>query len=197
MDSQVLRHGRIEGYAIVSEDGMLADATGVMPASLKFGADQKFFEQGLNALDVVVHGRNSREQHLTSQSRRRLIVTRRVPAIARVPAQEHSLFWNPAGASFEEALASLGVPEGNVGVIGGTDVFGLFLDRYDTFYLTRAPGVRLAGGRPVFREVPHRTPEAVLDAHGLVPVRRQILDVTKGLVVVSWERLPAKKKTST
>jgi len=30
---------RIEGYAIVSEDGMLADAAGVMPDSLKFEAD--------------------------------------------------------------------------------------------------------------------------------------------------------------
>jgi len=42
MDSQAVRPGRIEGYAIVSEDGMLADATGVMPDSLKFDADQKF-----------------------------------------------------------------------------------------------------------------------------------------------------------
>ena len=35
---------QIEGYAIVSEDGMLADATGVMPGSLKFEADYAFFE---------------------------------------------------------------------------------------------------------------------------------------------------------
>jgi hypothetical protein len=33
---------RIEGYVIVSADGMLADANGVMPASLKFEADQRF-----------------------------------------------------------------------------------------------------------------------------------------------------------
>lgn len=36
---------RIEGYAIISEDGMLADAAGTMPDSLKFEADQTFFEK--------------------------------------------------------------------------------------------------------------------------------------------------------
>ena len=36
-------HGpfRIEGHAIVSEDGMIADSTGLMPDSLKFESDQK------------------------------------------------------------------------------------------------------------------------------------------------------------
>ena len=38
----------IEGFAIVSEDGMLADSSGVMPPSLMFAADQRFFEAGLN-----------------------------------------------------------------------------------------------------------------------------------------------------
>ena len=85
-------------------------------------------------------------------------------------------------------MAVLGVPDGSVGVIGGTEVFGLFLDRYDTFYLSRAPGVRLPGGRPVFPEVPAKTPEEVLTQHGLEPGQRQILDVEKGLGVVSWKR---------
>ena len=186
--------GRIEGYAIVSEDGMLADATGVMPDSLKFDADQKFFEAGLDGVDVVVHGRHSREGPLPSQFRRRLILTRRIPAIAVDPSQENSLFWNPAGASFEEALTSLGRPNGDVGVIGGTDVFGLFLNRYDVFHLTRAPGVRLPGGRPVFPEVPFRTPEDVLAAHGLEPGLQQILDATKGLAVVNWQRSPKRRE---
>ena len=42
--------GRIEGYAIVSEDGMLANSAGVMPDSLKFKADQAFFERGLDGV---------------------------------------------------------------------------------------------------------------------------------------------------
>src|ERR1700681_3216 len=128
---------RIEGYAIVSEDGMLANAAGIMPNSLKFEADQHFFERGLDGVDVVVHGRHSHERQPCSYLRRRLILTRQVPAIAADPSNEKAVLWNPAGASFEQALALLGTPDGSVGIIGGTDVFGIFLDRYDVFTLSR------------------------------------------------------------
>jgi dihydrofolate reductase len=179
---------RIEGYAIVSEDGMLANAAGIMPDSLKFEADQAFFERGLDGVDVVVHGRNSHERQRRSDLRRRLILTRRVSAIAVDPSNRKALFWNPAGASLEQAMAVLGVPDGSVGVIGGTEVFGLFLDSYDVFYLSLAPGVRLPGGRPVFPVVPARTPEEVLARHGLDCGERQVLDTKKGLAVISWYR---------
>jgi hypothetical protein len=66
-------------------------------------------------------------------------------------------------------MAVLRVPNGSIGVIGGTEVFALFLDRYDTFYLTRAPGVQIPGGRPVFPEVPRIVPEDVLSQHGVEP----------------------------
>ena len=85
-------------------------------------------------------------------------------------------------------MAVLGTPDGSIGVIGGTEVFGIFLDRYDIFYLSRAPGVRLPGGRPVFPGVPARTPEQVLAGHGLVAGERQVLDAAKDLAVVSWRR---------
>src|SRR5450759_456177 len=130
---------RIEGYAIVSDDGMLANAEGIMPDQLKFAADQHFFERGLDAVDVVVHGRHSHERQPRSYLRRRLIVTRQIPAIAADPSNEKALFWNPGGASFEQAMTALGVRDGSVGVIGGTDVFGMFLDRYDVFYLSSSP----------------------------------------------------------
>ena len=73
-------------------------------------------------------------------------------------------------------MAALGTPDGIVGIIGGPDVFGMFLDRYDVFHLSRAPDVRLPGGRPVFPEVPTRTPEEVLASHGLASGQRQVLD---------------------
>jgi hypothetical protein len=44
------RSRRIEGYAIVSEDGMLANAAGIMPDSLKFAADRRLFESGLDGV---------------------------------------------------------------------------------------------------------------------------------------------------
>jgi hypothetical protein len=182
------RPRHIEGYAIVSEDGMLANAMGIIPDSLKFEADRHFFERGLDGVDVVVHGRHSHERQPRSYLRRRLILTRQVPSIAADPSNEKALFWNPAGASFEQALAVLGTPEDSVGVIGGTNVFAMFLDRYNVFHLTRAPGVRLPGGRPVFPEVPTRTPEEVLASHGLDRGQRQVLDPAKGLVIVRWQR---------
>lgn len=179
---------RIEGYAIVSEDGMLADVARVMPDSLKFDADQRFFEAGLEGVDVVVHGRHSQERQPRSHLRHRLMLTGRVPAIGKHPSNEKALLWNPAGASFEEALHALGVAGAVIGVIGGPDVFAVFLHRYDVFHLSRASGVHLPGGRPVFPEVPVRTPEDVLSAHGLVPDPPQVLDQEKGLTMVSWRR---------
>jgi len=186
----------LEGYAIVSADGMLADAAGIMPDSLKFEADRRFFQDGLDRVDVVVHGRHSDERQPRSHLRRRLILTRQIPALAADPSNDKALLWNPAGVSFEEALAMLGTPQGRAGIIGGTDVFGMFLDRYDNFHLTRASGVRLPGGRPVFPGVPAQTPEEVLARHGLRHGRRQVLDPATGLVVVSWQRISARPACS-
>jgi dihydrofolate reductase len=176
---------RIEGYAIVSEDGMLADASGIMPDQLKLEADRNFFERGLDGVDVVVHGRHSHEHQRHSDLRRRLILTRKIAAIANDPLNKKALFWNPAGASLEQAMAVLGAADGSVGVIGGTEVFGLLLDRYDLFHLSRVSDVRLPGGRPIFPDVPTQTPEEVLVGYGLEAGPRQVLDAVKGLTLVS------------
>ncbi len=179
---------RIEGYAIVSADGMLADAAGVMPDSLKFDADQRFFESGLDGVDVVVHGRHSHEQQRHSDLRQRLILSRKIQSLAADPSNKKTIFWNPAGASLEQALMVLDVPHSRIGVIGGTDVFSMFLGRYDTFHLTRVSNVRLPGGRPIFSDVPVLTPEAVLADHGLVPGPQKVIDAENGLTLVSWVR---------
>jgi dihydrofolate reductase len=179
---------RIEGYAIVSDNGMIATAKGTMPRALKFDADQEFFERGLNGVDVVVHGRHSRERQKRSDMRRRLILTRRIPSIASDANNRNALFWNPTGATLEEVLTVLGAPNGSIGVIGGTDVFGLFLDRYDTFFLTRASGVQIPGGRAVFPEVPALSPEEVLAKHGLTNASRRLLDAEHGVELMTWSR---------
>jgi hypothetical protein len=182
------RPRRIEGYAIASADGMIANAAGIMPDALEFEADQRFFAHGLDGVDAVAHGAHSHERQPRSHLRRRLILTRRIPALAADPSNEKALLWNPAGASFEEAWAALRVPDGSLAVIGGTDVFGMFLLRYDVFYLTRAPNVRLPGGRAVFPQVPEQTPEQVLAGHGLEPGPPQLLDAASGVSVVGWHR---------
>jgi hypothetical protein len=66
----------------------------------------------------------------------------------------------------------------------------MFLPDYDVFHLTRAPDVRLPGGRPVFPQVPQRTPEEVLASHGLAPGAPRLLDLASGVSVVSWHRSP-------
>ena len=179
---------RIEGYAIVSQDGMLADAHGIMPDVLRIPGDQRFFEQGLDGVDAVAHGAHSHEQQARSHSRRRLILTRRIATLAPDPGNPKALFWNPQGASFADAWTALGIGEGILAVIGGTDVFGMFLPRYDVFYLSHAPHIRLPGGRPVFPGVPERTPEELLSSHGLVPGAAQVLDAANDVTVVGWRR---------
>ncbi len=52
---------RIEGYAIASADGMIADETGVMPLELQLDADKVYFEEGLEHAAAIVHGRCSQE----------------------------------------------------------------------------------------------------------------------------------------
>ena len=142
---------RIEAYVIASADGMLADATGVQPASLHFEADQRHFEEGLDRADVVVNGRHSQEGHSNAMSRRRLVLTRHIASVAPDPDNPRARLWNPAGASLEAACAALGLSSGTVAVIGGPQVFALFLKLgYDCFHLSRAINVRLPGGFPVF-----------------------------------------------
>ena len=127
---------------------MLADARNVMPDELKFEGDKAFFTAALDRADLIVHGRNSYEDQPNSPQRKRIILTRKVGAIAPDPANPKATLWNPAGASFEAACDHAGVDSGTVAVIGGPVVFGMFMDRYDVFWLSVAPHVRLPGGEP-------------------------------------------------
>ncbi len=179
---------KIEGYVIVSADGMLADATGVMPEALKFTGDLRFFTAALDRVDLIVHGRASFEDQPNSALRRRIILTRGVSSLARDPGNARAVQWNPAGASFEAACTFSGVASGTVAIIGGPGVFGMFMDRYDTFWLSEAPRVTLPGGQPVFSGVPERTPQAILAAHGLQPGEPQILDAAQEVSVRPWRR---------
>jgi dihydrofolate reductase len=178
----------IEGYAIVSADGMLADADRHMPAGLQVETDQKFFQGALDQAAVVVHGRHSHEGGPRAALRRRLVVTRKIPALAPDPSRPKSLLWNPQGATLEQAWAQLGAPPGVLAVIGGPEVYKLFLDvGYDAFHLTHAPQVRLPGGRPVFPEIgPGRTPEDVLASHGLQPDPPRVFDAVADVTLVTW-----------
>jgi dihydrofolate reductase len=180
---------RIEGYVIVSADGMIADGKGEMPPSIRNDADQRFFQDALDHAAVVVHGRHSHEGGPRAARRRRLILTRRVAALAPDSAYPNAWLWNPVGANLDAALDRLGIGDGTIAVIGGTEVFSLFLPLYDAFHLSQAANAKIPGGLPVFSEVgPNATPEDVLARHGLKPGPRRDLDRTARVSVMTWER---------
>ena len=98
------RPDRIEGLAIVSADGMIADARGVQPDALKLEADQRFFHAMLDEATALAHGRNSGEGGPDAARRRRLILTRRIAGLARDPQNDKAVLWNPAGATLGAGL---------------------------------------------------------------------------------------------
>jgi len=179
---------RIDGYVIVSADGMLANANRVMPDELKFEGDKRFFTAALDHADLIVHGRNSYEDQPNSPRRKRIILTRTIGGVAPDPTNPGATLWNPAGASFDAACDHAGVRSGTIAIIGGPDVFEMFMDRYDTFWLSLAPRVKLPGGEPCFPGVPEHSPQEILAAHGLRAGESQILDIANDVSVTPWRR---------
>lgn len=180
---------RIEGYVISSADGMLADSKGEMPDSIKNDADQRFFQDALDRAAAVVHGRHSHEGGARATRRKRLILTRQIATLEPDPTHPNALLWNPLGATLEQALDRLGAGDGTIAVIGGPEVFSLFLPLYDAFHLSHAANAKIPGGLAVFTEVgPHATPEDVLRQRGFGPGARRDLDSAAGVSVVKWER---------
>jgi dihydrofolate reductase len=164
---------RIFGYAIISAEGMIADANGRMPDALIIEADQSFFRASLARAQVVVHGRNSGEGGPDADRRHRIILTNTIAAFSCLSSTPRVLLWNPNGVSFAETVQHLPISEGIIAVIGGTKVFDLFLTiGYDAFYLSRATHAHLPEGRPVFSKVLEKSPQHILADHGLY-LRRQ------------------------
>ena len=118
-------------------------------------------------------------------SRRRLVVTRQVAGLAPDPDNPKARLWNPAGASFEAACAALGLSSGTIAVIGGPQVYTLFLKLgYDCFYLSRAVKVSLPGA--VCRERFGGEPDAALVSAGLKA--RPTVWLDDGLTLTDWVR---------
>jgi len=178
---------RIEGYAIVSREGMICTADRVFPPELKIEADQRFFHDGVARAAAVANGRHSAEGGAGAADRPRLVLTRRIAALAPHPSNPRAVLWNPAGATLAQAWDALGV-DGTLAVVGGTDGFGLFLTiGYDDFFLSRAPA-SVPNGRPVFPGVPAQTPEALLAEHGLTKRSERVLDADAQLTLAQWSR---------
>jgi len=68
-------------------------------------------------------------------------------------------------------------------------VFAMFMDRYDTFFLSLAPHVSLPGGAPCFPGVGlGRSPQQVLTAHDYTPANQLMLDPADDVSVTAWKR---------
>jgi dihydrofolate reductase len=178
---------RIEGYAIVSREGMIAKSDGSFPEELKIPADQQFYQESLDRAAAVANGRHSAEGGPKEKGRKRILVTRRVQRILHDADNPNVVLWNPATAPFDEAWQKLNADDGILAVVGGTDVFGLFLSiGYDAFFLSRALA-SVPRGRPVFPGVGNGVPaEEPLKQHGLVLKATRMLDPVSETVVQEW-----------
>ena len=148
---------------------MIADANGVMPASIRNDADQEFFQAGLDQAAVIVHGRHSHEGGPHAARRKRLVVTRQIAAIAPDPAYPNALLLESdrrdAGRGRRTARRRRRHRRHHRRPRGVQHVPAA-LRQLST---CRAPrNAKIPGGRPVFNEVgPNATPEDVLMRHGL------------------------------
>jgi dihydrofolate reductase len=181
------RRPHIEGYAIISSEGMIAASDGSFPENLKIPADQKFYQNSIDRAAAVANGRHSAEGGPKEAARRRIVLTRRVERVVPDPDNANAVLWNPASAPFEEAWMRLNVDDGTLAVVGGTDVFGLFLNiGYDIFFLTRTDA-RVPRGRPVFPGVGRNAaPEDILAKHGMVLRATRMLDPATNTRLEEW-----------
>jgi hypothetical protein len=175
---------RFAGHAIVTADGMIADADGAMPPELRNDADWRRFQAALDEAALVILGRIGHQRH-PNPGRRRLVLTRSIPGLASVPQDPLVHLWNPAGATIGDALRELGVTGGTIAVTGGTGTFDHFLERYDEFVLAEVHGSVLPTGRPCFSS---GHPRVVLAAAGLVPAQVELVDRKAGVTETVWRR---------
>lgn len=178
--AQLLPAGiRFVGHAIVSADGMIADATGAMPEALRSDADWRAFQAALDRAALVVLGRLGHERH-PNPGRRRLVLTRSVAAPLPDSRDPLALLWNPAATQLRQVLEILEVTQGTIAVTG---VFDHFLGLYYRFDLTEAHAVVMPGGTSCFLT---GHPRAVLAADGLVPGEAVLID--RGVTTTAWVR---------
>jgi hypothetical protein len=180
----------IHGHAIVSDDDRIADAGGSIPPGLRNAADWKRFQAALDRAAVTVLGRHGHYANPNPKRRNRMVVSSTARAVER---RVDGWWWNPAETDFAQAVKTSAPSGGIVAVTGGRSVFDLFLGiGFDEFHLARAGGVLIPGGIALFSTVrSDRSAEAVLSDAGLVPDRRETLDVSATVSITVWRRAKA------
>jgi dihydrofolate reductase len=175
----------IHGYAIVSDNDCIADASGRTPEVLRNDADWAYFQAELNRSALTVLGRLGHEANPNPRNRLRMILSSSSTGLER---RSDGWWWNPQTLPWGEAIEAVLPEGGRIAVPGGRQVFDLFLEiGYDAFHLTRAEGILIPGGVPVFsRCIGERSVEDVLADRGLRAGARQILDTSGPVSLVVW-----------
>ncbi len=175
----------IHGYAIVSDNDCIADASGRTPEALRNEADWAYFQAELNKSAVTVLGRLGHEANANPKGRLRMILSSSSPGLER---RADGWWWDPAKLPWDEAIRTILPLGGRVAVPGGRQVFDLFLGiGYDAFHLTRAEGTHVPDGIPVFSECQTgKSAETILSERGFVPVERQVLDPLGRVALTIW-----------
>lgn len=174
----------VVGHAIVSADGMIADAAGLMPAPLRNDADFDLFQPALDRSSVVLVGRQGHERH-PNPGRRRLVFTGSVAALEPDGRDPLATLYNPAGMALGEAFQRLTVPPGTIAVTGGRRVFDWFLPHYAEFLLAEVHDFVLPAGIACFSS---GHPRVALAAAGLVPSEPRLIDAANGVTLTRWTR---------
>jgi hypothetical protein len=175
----------IHGYAIVSDNDCIADASGRTPESLRNDADWAYFQAELNRSAVTVLGRLGHEANPNPKGRLRVILSSSSTGLERRP---DGWWWNPQALPWEQAIRTVLPEGGRVAVPGGRRVFDLFLAiGYDAFHLTRAEGTFIPEGVPLFSACREERPaEAILSGEGLRPEPRRVLDPAGPVTLTIW-----------
>ena len=167
---------RIDGYVIVSADGMLTNANRVMPDELKFEGDKRFFTAALDHADLIVHGRHSGEDQPNSPRRKRLVLTRTISAIAPDPSNPKATLWNPAGdlrGCVRSHRRCVPAPLQSSADRGCSECSWTATIRSGS---RRRRGCGCPDGEPCFPGVPARSPQEILAGHGLRAGPSEVLD---------------------
>ena len=182
-----MQAAQIHGYAIVSDDDCIADASGQVPAVLRNPTDWEQYQAAQARSALVVFARVSHGFEPNTRGDPRLVVSREASGLEK---RADAWWWNPAQKPWAQVAAQLLPGGGEVAACGGQGVFDLFLGLgYDVFHLARARGVTLPGGRKLFSACETgETAAAALTRRGLRLAETIALDPAAGVEMHVWKR---------
>jgi len=178
-----------EGYAVISADGLIADADGRMPDCLKFDADWDYFQAALDHADITLLGRLTHEAAPNIKKRRRLVFSSRVDGLVKT---DETTYWiDPAQTDLHAAITEISGPSSKVAVVGGRGVFDWVLSKpgFSAFHLSIARKVQLGRGLQMFKAAPDlEAALALLETNGLRVSHRVWLDQDAGLELLVYRQ---------